>query len=601
MRFLQCLSITVVICWSASSWALTDMQQTPEVKAKAKFVPGQVLLKLAPDISLQKTVKALNAKVVRRVGDGNIVLLNVGAGRAVEKIRELRRQKGVLFAEPNWLRQLHLPNDPGFSYKWDLNNEGSLSDRADRAIIDADMDWLEAYNLLGAGFSGTATIAVIDTGIDPEHPDLDDKITAGYDFLEDDSNPDDTHGHGTHVAGIALAETGNSLGTVGMGYVGGITVMPLRVCNESGCSTSDIIDAIYYATNNGADVINMSLGGSFGSPAEEQAINYAWDNGLVIVASSGNDGVSEVSYPAAFTNAIAVGSTNWHDTLAQYSQTGNALDVVAPGGEMNRYHDLGGIYSTLPTYDVYLTTAYRYSKGYDQLQGTSMAAPQVAGLAGLLLAANPSLSNSDVRSIIETTADDLGDNGWDLEFGWGRINAYNALLLAAFQTLSVTVSGEGTVHSTPGTDMLCTDNCSQDYLLNTVVTLYADPAYNYSFAGWTGDCSGTGDCMVTMDVAKSVTATYLKIINDPVIIEGLQNSFTTIQQAYDSIASGQFAKIKIKAGDQVPGDLMFDRDVTISLEGGYDHIFTNIIGDTSFYGTLTITGGSVTVSNLIIK
>lgn len=430
MRYLPFLLLTALLGWSAPSWAIFDMQRTPETKNSPEFVAGQVLLKVAPDTSVYKSAHAVNAKVLRSIGDGSIVLLEVGKGRVAETVRVLGSHKNVLFAEPNWLRRLHAPNDPGFSYKWDLHNDGTLTDGSDSAAVDADVDWLEAYNLLGSGFSGTATIAVIDTGIDAGHPDLDGKMIGGYDFLDNDGDPNDTYGHGTHVAGIVLAETDNGTGTVGTAYGGAIAVMPLRVCNSSGCPTSAIVDAINYAADHGADVINLSLGGRFGSSSEEQAINYAWNKGLVIVASSGNDGSGKVSFPAAFANAIAVGSTNWRDNLAPYSNKGSALDIVAPGGDMSRYHDLGGIYSTMPTYDVYLTTNYSYSRNYDQLQGTSMASPQVAGLAGLLFAANPALSNAEVRMTIESTADDLGKSGRDRDFGWGRINAYNALLLA---------------------------------------------------------------------------------------------------------------------------------------------------------------------------
>jgi thermitase len=272
-------------------------------------------------------------------------------------------------------------------------------------------------------------IAVVDTGIDPNHPDLHGKIVAGHDYLDNDADPSDDYGHGTHVAGIAAAATNNGIGTSGVGYSPSITIMPLRVCDSSGCPTSAIVDAIYHAADNGADVINLSLGGSFASASEEAAINYAWNLGLVIVASSGNDGAGRVSYPAAFSNVIAVGSTNWHDDLAPYSNKGRDLDLVAPGGDMSAYHDPGGIYSTMPTYDVYLTTEYSYSVEYDQLQGTSMASPQVAGAAALLFAAGgDDMRNVDVRALLESTADDLGRPGWDRSFGHGRLNVYEALL-----------------------------------------------------------------------------------------------------------------------------------------------------------------------------
>ncbi|MCH7635669.1 MAG: S8 family serine peptidase, partial [Proteobacteria bacterium] len=235
------------------------------------------------------------------------------------------------------------------------------------------------------------------------------------------------YGHGTHVSGIAAAVTNNITGTAGVAWPGSVKVMPLKVCSPSGCPLSAIVSAIYYARNNGADVINMSLGGRFGSTSELEAIDAAWAAGLVIVASSGNGGGGKVSYPAAFSNVIAVGATDWHDQRTTYSNAGSALDVVAPGGEMSAYHDPGGIYSTMPGYDVYLTTTFSYSKNYDQLQGTSMSAPQVAGLAALLFAQDPSRTNAAVRAIIESTTDDLDKPGWDRNTGFGRINILRAL------------------------------------------------------------------------------------------------------------------------------------------------------------------------------
>ncbi|WP_303722310.1 hypothetical protein [Malonomonas rubra] len=168
-------------------------------------------------------------------------------------------------------------------------------------------------------------------------------------------------------------------------------------------------------------------------------------------------------------------------------------------------------------------------------------------------------------------------------------------------TLTVSVSGQGTVHSAPGTDMECTNNCTQDYTEGTLVTLTAAPATNYNFSGWAGNCSGTGDCLVTMNAAKNVAATFTVIPPNPVMLESSQASYMTMQNAYDGILSGQTDTIKIRAGEQSPENLYFDRDVTINLQGGYDAAFANVISDTSFYGTLTLSGDPVTISNLIIK
>lgn len=163
-------------------------------------------------------------------------------------------------------------------------------------------------------------------------------------------------------------------------------------------------------------------------------------------------------------------------------------------------------------------------------------------------------------------------------------------------------NGEGTVVSSPsGLD--CDTDCSAQFPIGTEITLSASSLSDSSFTGWTnGSCSGTADCVLTLNADTAVTANFT-IINIPfdVLLETTQGTYTTIQSAYDSIPSDLFDTIKIKAGDQAPGDLMFDRNVTVRLEGGYDDIFENVVSDTSFFGTLTISGNPVTVSDLIIK
>ena len=390
-------------------------------------VPGQIIVGVEPGVAIDDIAGAAGASRVRSLGGGGAYVLDV-TGDPHDRAADVARFSGVRYAEPNLMRGLHVANDIGFGLKWDLDNIGdtAICDGSDCPTADADMDWAEAYAEYAA-IAGAAVIAVIDTGIDAGHPDLGAKLIPGYDFLDGDDDPNDTYGHGTHVSGIAAAVTNNLTGTAGVAWPGTITVMPLKVCGPSGCPLSAIVGAINYAKNNGADVINMSLGGRFGSTSELEAIDAAWAAGLVIVASSGNGGGGKVSYPAAFSNVIAVGATNWHDQKTPYSNSGGALDVVAPGGQMSAYHDPGGIYSTMPGYPVYLTSSFSYSEDYDQLQGTSMSAPQVAGLAALLFAQDPSRTNADVRAIIESTTDDLDKPGWDRNTGFGRINVHRAL------------------------------------------------------------------------------------------------------------------------------------------------------------------------------
>jgi subtilisin family serine protease len=399
-------------------------------------VPGQIIVGVRPGVAVDAVADALGAASVRSLGGGGAFVLEVDDDSVAAAARA-RRVPGVGFAEPNYIRDLYGPTDADYGLKWDLNNDGTMcsaNDPSDCADAGADMNWQAAFDDASLDFSLGATIAVLDTGADPDHPDMKDKLVPGWDYFDNDDDPADDYGHGMHVAGIAAAETNNLAGTAGVAWSANITVMPLKVCgwiqtlfgDVYGCPDDAIISAINHAINNGADVINMSLGGGSRSKAQENAINDAWNAGLAIVVASGNDGSdAKVSYPAAYPNSIAVGATDWNDVRSPYSNGGNALDVVAPGGRMVYYHDLGGIYSTMPTYPVYLTTELSYSQGYDQLQGTSMSSPQVAGLAALLFAQGH--ANTDVRALIESTADDLGAAGWDKIYGHGRVNVLAAL------------------------------------------------------------------------------------------------------------------------------------------------------------------------------
>lgn len=422
----------------AIAWNASPARAFDPPGARDPVVPGEVIVGLKPGVSIDSVARAAGATGVRPLGGGAYLLQLDGDPR--ERAADVRRFAGVDYAEPNRVRSLHGPNDADYDLKWDLNNIGVLCDGSDCATGDADMDWEEAYN--GASPSGSAVIAVLDTGVDSGHPDLNGKLVPGYDYFDGDPDPADDYGHGTHVIGIAAAQTNNAEGTAGVAWLGSVMVMPVKVCGWVdtlfgtiyGCPSDAIVSGVYHAVANGADVINLSLGGSSRSRAEQNAIRDAWNAGLVIAAAAGNDGSdSKVSYPAAFKEAMAVGATDWNDARAPYSNGGNDLDVTAPGGRMGAYHDPGGIYSTMPTYEVYLTTGdpghpLYYYLDYDHLQGTSMATPQVAGLAALLFAKG--FTNGDVRAIIESTADDLGDPGWDSFYGHGRINVDAALSAA---------------------------------------------------------------------------------------------------------------------------------------------------------------------------
>jgi subtilisin family serine protease len=277
------------------------------------------------------------------------------------------------------------------------------------------------------------TIAIVDTGVDLAHADLRGQLWSnpgevagngvdddgdgyvddvhGWDFVSGDSDPQDEQGHGTHVAGVAGATTDNAVGIAGMGW--NVSLMSVRVLDGDGDGTVwRLAQGIRYAVDRGARVINLSLGGYGADPTTRSAVAYAQDKGCLVVASAGNDG-DEAGfddkppfYPAAYGGVLGVAATDSGDRRASFSNYGAYVDVAAPGVQ---------IYSAVP------------SGGYGYLSGTSMSAPLVSGLAALLWARDPTAAPSAVAEAMVGGAEDLGDPGWDPYYGWGRIDALQAL------------------------------------------------------------------------------------------------------------------------------------------------------------------------------
>jgi subtilisin family serine protease len=251
-------------------------------------------------------------------------------------------------------------------------------------------------------------VAVIDQGIDSNHPDLKDRLLPSYNVVNP-INPGAPDIHGTHVAGIIAADKGNGIG--GYGVNPNAKILPIDVFDRQGdASDYAIAQGILYAINNGAKVINLSLGSSMPSPLIEEAIKKAIAKNVTVVAAAGNSGDETLSYPAAYEGVLSVGAIDKEKKLASYSSFGTSIDVVAPGDE---------IYSTI----------YEYEKksSYRKLSGTSMASPMVAGAASLLLTKYPKLTPFQVEYILEHTAEDLGDKGFDIKYGNGLINPLAAL------------------------------------------------------------------------------------------------------------------------------------------------------------------------------
>lgn len=251
----------------------------------------------------------------------------------------------------------------------------------------------------------SVVIAVVDTGVMTTHPDLADNLVAGFNTITQTSNVADDHGHGTHVAGIAAAVTDNGLGLAGV--AGNSKIMPLKAMGANGSGlTSDIAEAIVWAADNGADVINLSLGSPYFSQVLQDAINYAYNLGAVVVVAAGNENTNALRYPAACNNVITVAATDANNLKASFSNYGSHIDVAAPGV---------GILST--TRD----------GGYGYMQGTSMATPFVSGAVALIKAYRPQLTPAQIETLLGITAIDLGAAGKDIYFGYGLIDVERAL------------------------------------------------------------------------------------------------------------------------------------------------------------------------------
>lgn len=367
----------------------------------------------------------------------------------LEAIAELRRQPGVLYAEPNYLRHaLSIPNDPYFSTQWHY------------PLINLPQAW----NLVEQSRLAPVRVAVIDSGIRP-HVDLTGQVVEGYDFVSNDTDPTDEGGslhggsnsyHGTHVAGIIGALTDNQIGVAGVAGVMDMSgdrpvkILPIRVLDALGSGTdADIIEAIKYASGlenrsgillteaEQAQVINLSLGGAGFSVAVQEAVNLARARGVVIVAAAGNNGSSAKIYPAANEGVIAVSAVGPDQTLASYSNFGQEgdlwVDVAAPGGNLSSDVDgdglQDGVFSTWDD-DTYLL-----------LQGTSMATPHVAGVLALMRALNPGLTGANIETLLETGSltTDPGGAGKTSDFGFGLLDASKALAAASRQDVPATL------------------------------------------------------------------------------------------------------------------------------------------------------------------
>lgn len=413
------------------------------------YVPGQVIARLRPGADAARVAHGAGASVRRPMHLSRAFVLNVPPGRERQVASALSRNPNIEFAELDVTYQLvpcetgecETTNDPARGFKWDLHNTGTIVSLTGAVLQntprpDADTDWLEAYDALGSGFAGSAVIGVIDTGVRKTHHDLMGKVIAERNFAPGypATFTDDRDSHGTHVAGIAAAHGNNGQGIAGVAYGQNVKIINAKVCERylfpdgvvrTACPGSGIADAIVWAADQGANVLNLSLGSgpnTTGLAIHQAALQYARSRNVLPFCASGNEFASGISWPAGFPECVAVGATTWDDVRAPYSNYGPGLDLMAPGGFGN---PAGTVFSGILS-SVVIPSNLHINTAYGWKAGTSMASPHAAGLAALLFATGMTDAEAVLARMQETT-DDLGPAGIDPEHAHGRVNVCRAL------------------------------------------------------------------------------------------------------------------------------------------------------------------------------
>ncbi len=405
------IAMSIAIPWTIVSSHGGAPAVPPQIPPAESTSTGKVLVRFARGASPSHAMETLLAQGLswEYLESLGVYRVDVKPGMETAWAGRLQALPEVEYAEPDYPVYAQdaalTPNDPDFPNQWNLSK----------------IRLPEAWNK-GTG-KKNVIIAILDSGVDLTHPDLQAHMVAGYDFVNSDDTPMDDNGHGTHVAGIAAAVTNNGVGVAGAAWHA--LIMPLKVLDDYGSGVdSDVAQAIRWAADHGARVINMSLGGAQYSRTLSDAAKYAYGKGCLLVAAAGNHASADGNvplYPAALPEVIAVAATGNRDEHASYSNTGAYVEISAPGGNPTSRYDFDMSH--------WIESTYLRSSGYDYMwgAGTSQAAPHVSGLAAYLWSLEPQISNVQIRRVITETAVDLGSKGRDAYFGYGRIDARAAV------------------------------------------------------------------------------------------------------------------------------------------------------------------------------
>lgn len=378
-------------------------------------------------------------------------------------------------------------------------------------------------------------VAVTDNAIQINHPDLVNKVVPGRDVVDNDNDPSPCGGndgfHGSHVSGTVGAESNNNLGVASIGY--NISVMPVKIGNCTTGALTGGYDGVIWATDNGADAINMSWGGGGISSYGQNVCNYAWDNGVILIAAAGNDGTNEQFYPAAYENVVSVASTTSGDAKSSFSQYGSWIDISAPGSQILSTNE---------------GTSYQFS------QGTSMASPMVAGLVGLMISHAPSATPQDIIDCLLSSADniDAANGNYINQLGSGRINAEEALICLNAYTYSLD-AGITAIFKPEG--QLCTATVNPEFeLRNYGSQTLTSVAISYQYDGggtqtinWTGTLAQGGVETITLPSQTFGTGAHTLTVtcNTPNGSGDQNNSNDSETTSFNIIPTGQIVTVEI--------------------------------------------------------
>lgn len=443
----------------------------PTFDGDVPFLEGEVLVQGNGDDVDQMNVEDENGlEESDYIAPINVKRLRIPEGKSVQSVVDKLSADGrVAFAEPNIMAftTSTTMNDPYIGYQWNL------------ADVQASSAW-------DYGTGSGVIVAVLDTGLKTGGPDGVANVLSGYDFYNNDSNPSDGNGHGTFCAGTIAQKTNNGIGVAGLAP--GASILPVKVMGDDGSGDmASIANGITWATDSGAKVISMSLGSSSSSSTLSSAVAYAYGKGVTLVAASGNEYASSVSYPAAYNGVISVGAAGYGGTHSAYSNTGSGLDITAPGGDLSKDANGDGYAD-----GILQETTESGAWTYTFWEGTSMATPHVAAAAALVIGqgvTNP----DDVASILTSTATDKGSSGYDTTYGYGYLNAYAAVAKAKSVASGSSSSGSssGSSGSSSGSSGSSGSSTTADTTAPTISSVSGYTRSTKFYIKWTTNESAT--------------------------------------------------------------------------------------------------------------